>query len=178
VLVCGERLRGDDGAAVRAAETLPAFVLALAEVRPIGQLSVEAVLEVPAGAAVIVADAATGAPAGATIELPLERVARADGAAPASSHSLPPSQVLALAAELRGSLPRGVFVGIGGSDFALGERLSPAVEAGLPAYVEALAAEIRRLAAEGDATAEGDAAAGADAAADGDPAEAGNDDPG
>jgi hydrogenase maturation protease len=161
VLVCGERLRGDDGAAVRAAEMLPGSVRALAELLPTGQLSVEAVLEVEEGAAVIVADAAVGAPAGATVVLPLVRVARADGAAPASSHSLPPSQVLALAAELRGSLPRGVFVGIGGSNFELGEGLSTAVEAGLPAYTAALASEIRRLAAGDGGAVEDGAASGA-----------------
>lgn len=148
VLLCGERQRGDDGAAILAAEMLPAEIRALAEVVPLGQLSVEALLDVPEGMAVIVADAAIGPEPGATVVVPLELVAHAGGAAPASSHSLPPDQVLALAAELRGSLPRGVFVGIGGSEFGFGERLSPAVEAGLPGFGATLAAEIGRLAAE------------------------------
>jgi hydrogenase maturation protease len=150
VLVCGERLRGDDAAAVLAAEMLPTDALALAEVIEVGLLSVEALLDVPEGVAVIVADAAVGVAAGEVVVLPLASVARStgSGAALASSHSLPPDQVLALAEALRGSLPRGVFVGIGGAEFGFGERLSAPVAAGLPAFVTALAGEIRRLAAD------------------------------
>jgi hydrogenase maturation protease len=147
VLACGEPLRGDDGAAIRAVEMLPDEARAKADLVEIGQLSVEALLDVPEGVALIVADAATGAPPGSTVVAPLEAVALSAAPAPASSHSMPPQQVLALAAELRGSLPRGVFVGIGALEFGLGEKLSPAVEAGLPAYVARLAEEIGTLAA-------------------------------
>ena len=148
VLVCGERLRGDDAAAVLAAEMLPADALALAEVIEVGLLSVEALLDVPDGVAVIVADAAVGVTAGRVVTLPLADVARSagSGATPASSHSLPPDQALALAEELRGSPIRGSFVGVGGAAFGFGERLSPDVAAGLPALAAALADEIRRLA--------------------------------
>jgi hydrogenase maturation protease len=146
VLVCGERLRGDDGAAILAAELLPAEVRALAEVVLIGQLSVEAILDVPDGVAVIVADAAAGVAAGEVVTLPLEAVAGgAEWGAPASSHALPPDQILALAREMRGGLPRGSFVGIGGARFGLGEDLSPEVVAAMPAFARALAEEIRRL---------------------------------
>jgi len=150
VLVCGERLRGDDAAAVLAAEMLPADALALAEVVEVGLLSVEALLDVPEGVALVVADAAIGTAAGEVVVLPLSNVARStgSGAALASSHSLPPGQVLALAETLRGPLPRGVFVGIGGADFGFGEGLSAPVAAGLPAFVAVLADEIRRLAAD------------------------------
>jgi hydrogenase maturation protease len=156
VLLCGERMRGDDAAALRAAEMLPEDARALAEVVEVGQLSVEALLDIPDGVAAIVADSAVGVAPGVVVTLPLEHVAQgaaggpgaAVGATPASSHSLPPDQVLALAAELRGSLPRGVFVGIGGAEFGFGERLSPAVAAGLAAYAATLADEIRRLSAD------------------------------
>ena len=100
--------------------------------------------------AAFVADAAVGVAAGVVVTLPLDRVAagRADSsAAPASSHSLPPDQVLAIAAELRGSMPRGVFVGIGGAEFGFGAGLSPAVAAGLARFASTLTHEIRRLAA-------------------------------
>jgi hydrogenase maturation protease len=148
VLVCGERLRGDDAAAVLAAEMLPADVLALAEVTEVGLLSVEALLGVPEGVALVVADTAIGIAAGEVVVLPLTNVARStgSGAALASSHSLPPDQVLGLAEALRGPLPRGSFVGIGGAEFGFGEGLSAPVAAGLPAFVTALADEIRRLA--------------------------------
>ena len=161
VLLCGERLRGDDAAALLAAELLPDDVRALAELVEVGQLAVESLLDIPDGTAAIVADAAIGVAEGEVVVLPLESVAARVGAGggaargdaarggrpvPASSHSIPPDQVLALAAELRGSLPRGVFVGIGGARFGFGEELSPAVIAGLAAFAAALAGEIRRLA--------------------------------
>ena len=161
VLVCGERLRGDDAAAILASKALPADALSLAQLVEAGQLSVEALLDIPEGVALIVADAAIGVAAGEVVTLPLAVVsagtaprgaaatpAPAASPAPASSHSLPPDQVLALAEELRGSPLRGSFVGMGGEEFGLGEELSPAVAAGLPTFVAALAAEIRRLAAE------------------------------
>ena len=111
--------------------------------------SVEALLNVPADAAVVVADAAVGIPAGRIVVLPLEDVARpaGSGASPASSHTLPPDQVLALADEMRGSPLRGTFVGIGGAEFRFGEPPSEEVAAALPAFAAALADEIRRLAA-------------------------------
>ena len=150
VLLCGERTRGDDGAALLAAEMLPQDALALAEVVEVGQLSLEALIDIPEGMAVIVADAAVGIAAGTVIVMPLERVARSSGigAAPASSHGLAPDQVLALAEQMRGSLPRGVFVGIGGAEFGFGDGLSPAVAHGLPAFAATLADEIRRLATD------------------------------
>jgi hydrogenase maturation protease len=149
VLICGEPLRGDDAAAPLAAEMLPPDVLVLATITELGQLGVEALLNVPADAAVVVADAAVGIPAGRIVVLPLEDVARpaGSGASPASSHTLPPDQVLALADEMRGSPLRGTFVGIGGAEFRFGEPPSEEVAAALPAFAAALADEIRRLAA-------------------------------
>lgn len=147
LLVCGERLRSDDGAAIHAVEGMDTDTRALVEVVEVGQLSVEALLDVPEDVAVIVADAAVGVAPGAVVTLPLEDVAGGTGAVPASSHALPPDQAIGLAAELRGTALRGSFVGIGGAEFGFGEGLSPVVEAGLAAFTAALAAEIRRLAA-------------------------------
>jgi hydrogenase maturation protease len=120
---------------------------ALAEIVEIGQLSVEALIDVPGGVAVIVADAAVGVVAGEVVTAELVDVAaHGPRGVPASSHALPPDQVLGLAVEMRGFPLRGVFVGIGGAEFGLGEQLSPAVERGLPALTAALETEIRRLA--------------------------------
>jgi hydrogenase maturation protease len=147
LLVCGERLRGDDGAALRAVAALSEEARALAEIVEVGQLSVEALIDVPGGAAVIVTDAAVGIAAGEVVTAELTDVAEhGSRGVPASSHALPPDQVLGLAVEMRGVPLRGVFVGIGGVEFSLGERLSPAVERGLPALTAALETEIRRLA--------------------------------
>jgi hydrogenase maturation protease len=148
VLACGERLRGDDAVGPLAAELLPAQVRSLADVLEIGQMTVESLIDVPEEVALIVVDAAVGVAVGQVVLLPLADVARRRlGAAPASSHSLPPDQVVALAEEMRRSSLRGTFVGIGGAEFGFGEGLSPAVEAALPDLVAALSGEIRRLAA-------------------------------
>jgi hydrogenase maturation protease len=148
VLVCGERLRGDDGAALLAVERLGGAAQELAEILEVGQLSVEALMDVPDGVAIVLADTAVGVVVGDVVIVPLSGIARPSFvAAPASSHSLPPDQVLALAEEMRGSPLRGVFVGIGGEAFWFGEGLSPGVAAALPAFTAAIAAEIIRLAA-------------------------------
>jgi hydrogenase maturation protease len=147
VIVCGERHRGDDAAALLAAARLAGAAASLADIVEVGQLSVEALLDVPESVALIVADAAVGVAAGQVVALPLSEIAqRGGGATPASSHSLPPDQVLSLAEEIRGSPLDGTFVGVGAAEFRLGETLSPAVEAAVPAFTEALAGEIRRLA--------------------------------
>ena len=148
VLICGERIRRDDGAAVLAAGLLPPDVLALARISEVGQLFVEALLEVPPGEAVIVADAAVGIPAGLVVTVSLAAVARSagSGATPASSHAIPPHQVLALAEEMAGAPLRGTFVGIGAAELGFGEELSDPVAAALPRFAAAIAAEIRRLA--------------------------------
>ncbi len=145
VLVCGERLRRDDGAALLAAEGLDPGTVALAEISEIGQLSVDALLEVPLGAPLIVADAAVGIAAGQVVVLPLAEIVGRAAATPASSHSLPPDQVLALAEEMRGAPLDGVFVGIGGAEFSFGEELSEPVAAALPTFSAAMASEIRRF---------------------------------
>jgi hydrogenase maturation protease len=147
LLVCGERERGDDAAAFAAVAALPPAVRDRVDVVACGQLEVDDLLDMPAGAACIVIDAAVGVAPGEVIALSLADVAaRRGGGAPRSSHTLPPDQAIALAAALRGAPPAGVFVGIGGADFALGADLSPAVRAGVPRLVDRLVAEIERLA--------------------------------
>jgi len=147
VLVCGERLRGDDAAALLAVEALPAGVCALAEIIEVGQLEIESVMDVPDGVALIVVDAAVGVGPGEVVTMPLAAVAQPGAVGPWSTHSMPPDQVIALGGALRGSLPVGVFVGIGVAEFGLGEELSPAVQSGLAAFVDAIATAIRKLAA-------------------------------
>jgi hydrogenase maturation protease len=149
VLVCGERLRGDDAAALLAAEALTPGARALAEILEVGQLAIETLVDIPEGVALIVADAAIGVAAGQVVVVPLEALAGLGGtaasAAPSSSHTLPPDLALALAGELRGAPLRGSFVGIGVASFGLGEELSPLVSAAMPEFIAALDSEIRRL---------------------------------
>ena len=147
LLVCGELSRGDDAVAFAAVAALPPAVRDRVDIVACGQLAVDHLLDVPAGVACVVVDAAVGVPPGEVVTLSLADVAaRRGGGAPRSSHTLAPDQAIALAATLRGAPPEGAFVGIGGADFALGADLSPAVRAGLPRLVERLVMEIERLA--------------------------------
>jgi hydrogenase maturation protease len=152
VLACGEPERGDDAVALAAIEALPEAARAVADIVPCGQLEVDDLLDVPLGTACIVVDAAVGVAPGDVVVIPLADVAdRSAGGSPRSSHTLPPDQVIGLVAALRGGPPSGVFVGIGGEAFGLGAGLSPAVRSGLPRFVERLATEIARLAADANA---------------------------
>ena len=151
LLVCGNADRRDDGAGLAAAAailpTLPRPVLERIEVRRCGQLNVDDLLDLPAGMSAVVVDAAVGIEPGRVVVLPLADVAaRGDAPAPHSSHELPPSVAIRLAGTLRGSIPRGSFVGIGGGSFTFGHSLSRPVHAGLEAFRSALAAELIRLA--------------------------------
>ena len=150
LLVCGTADRGDDGAALVAAATLlPALTEAertLLDVRRCGQLDVDDLVGMPDGMAGLIIDAAIGVPPGTIITLSFDRLVAGDGAVgPRSSHALPVSQVLGLA-EALGHLPRGTFVGIGGRRFGFGQGLSRVVRAAMPAYRDAILAEIERLA--------------------------------
>jgi hydrogenase maturation protease len=152
LLVCGNADRRDDGAGLAAAAatlpTLPRAVLERIEVRRCGQLNVDDLLDLPAGMAAVVVDAAVGIEPGEVVVLDLAEVAaHADAPAPHSSHELPPSVAISLAGTLRGSMPGGSFVGIGGGSFTFGRSLSRPVRTGLAAFRAALAAELTRLAA-------------------------------
>jgi hydrogenase maturation protease len=143
--VLGEANRGDDGAAFLAAGLLEARGALPADVVPAGQLGPDSFVDLPAGTAVVVADAVVGVPPGTVVTRPLAEVATGGGAAPRSSHVMPLQQVLALAGIL-GGLPEGVFVGIGAASFELGAPPSPAVRAALPSFAAAIAREVERLA--------------------------------
>jgi hydrogenase maturation protease len=150
LLVCGASDRGDDGAALVAAATLLPTLSeahrALVDVRRCGQLDVDDQLGTPDGMAGLIIDAAIGGAPGTIVTVPFERLVAGDGAVgPRSSHALPVSQVLGLADAL-GHLPPGTFVGIGGRRFGFGQGLSRVVRAAMPAYRDAILAEIERLA--------------------------------
>ena len=165
VLACGEASRGDDAAAFLAAELLRARLAdaggdagargldrdggvqgpgARVDVRSVGQLGPDHLLDLGSDDAVVVIDAVRGVPAGSIVRRPLADLA-AGGPAPRSSHMFPLRDVLALVATLRGGLPAGTFVGLGGAAFELGDGLSPAVRAALPAFVAVIVEEAERL---------------------------------
>ena len=151
VLVCGEPERGDDAAALLAVERLPEWVIAAAGIRTCGALQVEDLLAVGPDEACLIVDAAVGVPPGQIVSGSLESLVSGGareraGPGPRSTHVLPIGDALALAEVLRPGLPAGGYVAIGGASFGLGEGLSPAVQAALPAYAGTIAGEIEHLA--------------------------------
>ena len=150
LLVCGTADRGDDGAPLLAvAHLLPVLDAAMRErleVRRCPQLEISDIADVAPDEACVVLDAVAGIEPGKVVTFPLEDLAmRRGGVSPRSSHALPIDQVLGVAAALRGSLPRGTFVGLGGSWFGFGEVQSRVVRAGLPRFEAAIEEAIRDL---------------------------------
>lgn len=146
LIVCGERQRGDDAAALCALDQIPAEVLVAADLRLRRGLDADDLLDIPDGTPCIVADAVTGVRPGDLVELKLAELAGPAGTEPGprplSTHVLDPRAVLELVAQLRGRVPDGTFVGLGAADFRFGAPLSEPVRTGLPAFARALAAAI------------------------------------
>jgi hydrogenase maturation protease len=149
VLVCGSADRGDDGAALFAvAHLLPRLDSALrqrVEVRRCPQLDAADLIDVADGEACLVLDTVVGVEPGTVVQIPLDEVARLEAAAPRSSHALPIAQVLGIAEAIRGQLPRGLLVGIGGKWFGFGEVRSRALRDGMPAFERAAEQAIQEL---------------------------------
>lgn len=150
VLVCGSADRGDDGAALNAvAHVLPRLDPSLrqrVEVRRCPQLDAADLIDVSEGEACLVLDTVVGVEPGTVVEIPLDELMSLEDAAPRSSHALPIAQVLGIAEAVRGQLPRGRFVGIGGKWFGFGQTRSRALRGGMPAFEDAAARAIRELA--------------------------------
>jgi hydrogenase maturation protease len=146
VLICGSVDRGDDGAPIAAAHGLRDRLDPDVRLRVIGQLDIDDLLGVPAGAGVVIVDAATGLRRGEIVELPLDGlVAREDDLRPRSSHSLEFREVIGLADMLRGRPLPGRIIAIGGGKFGLGAPLSPSVAKAIPALIGAILDAIGRL---------------------------------
>ena len=147
LIVCGSADRGDDGAPLSAvARLLPVLEASIREhleVRRCPQLDVSDIVDVPADEACVIVDAVVGVPPGQIVTLSLPDLARRDGGVtPRSSHALPIDQVLGIAEAVRGALPPGGFVGIGGLWFGFGPVQSRAVRSALPKLQAAIRAAI------------------------------------
>jgi hydrogenase maturation protease len=139
ILVCGSRDRGDDGAPIAAAALLGGRLGTDARLRIVGQLDIDDLLALQAGADVVIVDAAVGIRPGRIVELPLTGfIGRTDRLRPRSSHALAFPEVIGLAELMRGYPLRGVIVAIGASRFALGEGLSEPVARAVPALVDSI----------------------------------------
>lgn len=146
LLVCGTADRGDDGAALHVvASLLPRLDAGLRqrlEVRRCPQLDAVDLIDVAPGEACIVLDTVVGIEPGAVVEIPLDELVTRSGIAPRSSHALPIEQVLGITMAVRGALPAGTFVGIGGKWFGFGQVQSRALRQGMPAFERAVEAAI------------------------------------
>ena len=150
LLVCGSADRGDDGAALHAvARLLPRLTADLRqrlEIRRCPQLDAIDLIDVPAGESCVVLDTVVGVEPGAVVDIPLDELVTCDGMTPRSSHELPIEQVLGITMAVRGAIPTGTFVGIGGKWFGFGQVQSRALRQGMPAFEQAAEAAILRLA--------------------------------
>jgi len=149
VLVCGSADRGDDGAALCAvAHVLPRLEASLrqrVEVRRCPQLDAADVIDVADGEACLVLDTVVGVEPGSVVRIPLDELMLLEDAAPRSSHALPISQVLGIAEAIRGQLPRGSLVGIGGKWFGFGETRSRALRDGMEEFERTTELAIQEL---------------------------------
>ena len=105
VIVLGDAMRGDDGAALLAAKHLEAAAIPDCRIWRVGQLGPDDLVAALAEGPCVVLDAVRGVPPGEVVELPLASVADAGGPQPAFSHALPPGVIVRLAAAL-GAQPR------------------------------------------------------------------------
>ena len=149
VLVCGSADRGDDGAALSAmAHVLPGLEHTISqriEVRRCEQLDALDLIDVRPDEACLILDTVVGVEPGSIVDIELGVLADHGSVAPRSSHALPIQQVLGIADAVRGGLPRGRFVGIGGKWFGFGSTRSRALREGMPAFEAAVRLAIAHL---------------------------------
>lgn len=147
----GNTMRTDDGVGWHAARLLAGDArLTGAVVLAEHQLAPELALDLSLASLVILLDATTETPAGTVT---VRRLAQPGGPAPSgevqpgdpggkpgpTSHHVQPELLLTLARELYGWAPEAIVVSVGIADTSPGERLTPAVEAALPAVADAVA---------------------------------------
>ena len=133
----GNALRGDDALGWHAVARLAADPrLDGARVIWQHQLTPELALDMAGSSLVVLVDAESGIEPGALSVRRLDRTA-AGGAA--MSHHVEPESLLVMARELYGSTPDAWIVSVGVAGLEVGDALSPAVAAAIPAVVDAVA---------------------------------------
>lgn len=146
VFACGDPLRGDDSVAPLACKSLPPETLARADVKLVGALEAEYLVNLPAGTRAVIVDAVVGPPPGEIVEMSLaEMSGRAEKVVTTSTHQLPLDQVVAISQLLRDQPVVGRFVGVGIEAVAIGEEPTASVEASVPALRDAVARAVEDL---------------------------------
>lgn len=153
IVVCGNADGGDDGVGLSAAATLlptlSAGMGATLEVRRRPELRVEDLVDLRSDERCLIIDAVSGVDPGEIVIVRLEDLTARPEFLPRSSHELPIEIVLALAGTIREQPIEGVFVGLGGHRFGYGTPISRAVRAAMPAFRNAIADQLTRLAGDG-----------------------------
>ena len=153
VIGYGNPLLSDDGVGWHAAASLAAALLAgdsrLAGVEILArhQLTPELALDISGASLVIFVDAVANEPPGSIAVRQLAGAGPAPGSsapgagsAPgATSHHVGPAVLLAMARDLYGATPDAFVVGVGVADMEVGEALTRAVAAALPAVADSVA---------------------------------------
>lgn len=146
VLACGAPDRGDDAAAVIAVTRLADLLPDDVKTKVVGQLDIDDLLAVTAGAGAVVVDTAVGLEPGWIVQIPFSGLAgRESGIRPRSSHALSIPETIGVASIIRGRPLQGVVVAIGGVDFGLGEAVSWPVATAMDAFVLAIADAVGRV---------------------------------
>jgi hydrogenase maturation protease len=150
VIGYGSTLRTDDGVGWHAARRLEADPrLAGTTVVACHQLTPEVALDLSRASFAVLIDASASRAPGT---FAVDSLAAAPSG-PSGSHHVAAAELVALAETLYGHAPEVVTVGVGPASLELGEGLSPAVEAILPAIVDAVAELVAaRLASHEPAT--------------------------
>jgi hydrogenase maturation protease len=137
----GNTLRADDGVGCHVADRLAADPrLDGATVLGCHQLTPELAVDLSRADLAVLVDAAHGPAAGTFSVRPMGDAAKVGSA---FSHHVDPATLVALTRELYGHAPEVVLVSVGVASVELGEGLSPAVEAAIPAIVDAVVAVVR-----------------------------------
>ena len=152
VLGYGNTLRGDDGFGPAVASYLQCQVFSgqstptdcPLEILCEQQLLPEHAEKVAGKSLVIFVDASQTTETGRIVCLELTRDAKEAGQATESilPHSLSPATILALAASVYGHSPEAYLYTVGAASLALGETLSPLVEAAVPKVAEMILSKL------------------------------------
>ena len=133
ILACGNTLRGDDGVGPWLAAWAEERFGGDARVRVVAsqQWTLELVEDVAGAESVLFIDCSSASEPGAIRVTPVEAAADSQGLA---THHLGAAELMAVARDLYGSLPRAAFLlTVGAGSLELGEEFSTAVKAALPA---------------------------------------------
>lgn len=148
ILACGNTLRGDDGVGLWLAEWAEQRFSEQAGVRILAdhQWTPELAEDVANSESVLFIDCSLASPPGAILLTPIEPADEGHGK---GTHHLDAAQLLALARDFYGSLPRNAHqLTIGAGSTALGEKLSKEVTAALPEACRLIEEAVSGLLAE------------------------------